>query len=164
MGSPENDGSSKQDTRSNVHEEANLYEDEIDLRSYIEVVVKRRKLIIGIFLAAVVLAAIVSLILPKIYQASASIMILPSKIQSALSPTRISLDTEETGQGEYIAQKPTISILTHKTLLRSNAVLQLVMNRLKSESKWDEDSTLEELYEKLEVGGTKILKEPTFYS
>jgi len=155
MGSPENDGSSKQDTRSNVHEEANLYEDEIDLRSYIEVVVKRRKLIIGIFLAAVVLAAIVSLILPKIYQASASIMILPSKIQSALSPTRISLDTEETGQGEYIAQKPTISILTHKTLLRSNAVLQLVMNRLKSESKWDEDSTLEELYEKLEVGDTK---------
>lgn len=155
MGSSENGGSNKRNISNDAQEDANIYEDEIDLRDYIQVIVKRKKLIIGIFLIAVITAAMVSLLLPKVYEASASIMVMPSKIQSALSPTRISLDPEKTEQGEYVAQKPTISIPTHKTLLKSNAVLARVMNRLKSAGKLDEDLALEELFEKLQVADAK---------
>ena len=38
--------------------------------------------------------------------------------------TRISLDPEKTREGEYAEQKPTISILTHESLLKSSAVLE----------------------------------------
>ena len=155
MGSSENGGSNKRNISNDAQEDANIYEDEIDLRDYIQVIIKRRKLIIGIFLVAVIAATVISLLLPKVYQASASIMIMPSKIQSALSPTRISLDPEKTEQGEYVAQKPTISIPTHKTLLKSNAVLGRVMNRLKSAGKLDEDLAIEELFGKLQVADAK---------
>jgi uncharacterized protein involved in exopolysaccharide biosynthesis len=135
-----------------VQREANTYEDGINLMDYIQVIIKRKKLILSIFFIAVISTAIVSLLLPRVYKAEASIMIMPSKIQSPLSPARISLNPEKTEQGEYVAtQKPTISIPTHKALLKSNAVLQRVMNKLKSTGELDEDLALEELSKKLEV-------------
>ena len=45
-----------------------IQEDEIDLRDYTNVIVKRKKLILAIFLVSVVTAAIVGLIMPKIYE------------------------------------------------------------------------------------------------
>jgi len=155
MASLENDSSKKQITGKDVKEEASIYEDEINLMDYIEVVVKRRRLIIGIFLVAVIVAAINSLLLPKVYQASASIMLMPSTVRVAVSPSRHLLDPETTKIGGYIESKLTISIPTHKTLLKSNAVLERVMNKLKSESRLDEDLTLEELSRKSEVENTK---------
>lgn len=155
MAGSENDGAKKQTTTDNFQEEGNIYEDEINLRDYIEVVVKRRKLIIGIFLVAVIVAAINSLLLPKVYQASASIMLMPSTVRVAVSPSRHLLDPETTKIGGHIESKLAISIPTHKTLLKSNAVLERVMNKLKSESRLDEDLTLEELSRKSEVEDTK---------
>jgi len=155
MASLENDSSKKQITGKDVKEEASIYEDEINLMDYIEVVVKRRRLIIGIFLVAVIVAAIASLLLPKVYQASASIMLMPSTVRVAVSPSRHLLDPETTKIGGYIESKLTISIPTHRTLLKCDAVLETVMNKLKSESKLDEDSTLEGLSRKLEVEDTK---------
>ena len=72
-----------------------------------------------------------------------------------LSPTKISLDPEKTEEGEYIAQKPTISVLTHASLLTSNDVLERVVKRLNSAGKLDEDFVLEDLFEKLEVENTE---------
>ena len=155
MAGSENDGSNKQAAGKGVEEEASIYKDEIDLREYVQVLVKRKKLIIGIFLVAVVSAAIASLFLPKVYKASASIMVTPSKIQSILSPARLFLDPGEERQGEYVVQKPTISIPTHRTLLKSAAVLQRVMTSLKSAGKLDEDLALERFSERLEVKGTE---------
>jgi uncharacterized protein involved in exopolysaccharide biosynthesis len=43
-------------------------EDEIDIREYINVIIKRKKLILAIFLVSVFTAAIVSLIMPKVYE------------------------------------------------------------------------------------------------
>ncbi len=51
-------------------------EEEIDLRDYINVLLKRKWLIIGIVLMAVVIAAIISyIILPPIYQSSVTFKI-----------------------------------------------------------------------------------------
>jgi len=139
----------------NDSENASVYEDEINLMDYFQIIVKRRKLIIGTFLIAVIVTAILSLLLPKVYQASASVMIMPSKIQSALSPSKIFLNSKKTKTGAYVAQRPAISILTHKILLKSNAVLERVINRLKLEGKWDKNLTLEGLYRKLDVEDTE---------
>ncbi|MBL7145634.1 MAG: hypothetical protein ISS76_15460 [Phycisphaerae bacterium] len=155
MASSENSGSNKQAAGKGVEEEASIYEDEIDLREYVQVLVKRKKLIIGIFLVAVISAAIASLFLPKVYKASASIMVTPSKIQSVLSPARLFLDPGKERQGEYVVQKPTISIPTHRTLLMSTGVLQRVMTSLKSAGKLDEDLAIEGFSGRLEVKGTE---------
>ncbi len=45
-----------------------IQEDEIDIREYINVIIKRKKLILAIFLVSVVTAAVVSLMKPKIYE------------------------------------------------------------------------------------------------
>ena len=57
-----------------LQEEMDIYEDEIDLRKYFEVFSRRKKLILSVFFIFVIAAAIVSLCLPKIYKATASIM------------------------------------------------------------------------------------------
>jgi len=149
MTSSENSGSKTQNAGKSGQEEANMYADEIDLRQYIQVLVKRKKLIIGIFLVAVISAAIASLFRPKVYKASASIMVTPSRLQSVLSPARLFLDP-----GGYAVQEPTISIPTHRTLLKSTAVLQEVINRLKLAGKLDEDLALEGFSGRLEVEST----------
>jgi capsular polysaccharide biosynthesis protein len=50
-----------------------IYEDEIDLRELINVVIKRKKLILGIFLASVIIAAVISFLTPGIYLSTAII-------------------------------------------------------------------------------------------
>jgi capsular polysaccharide biosynthesis protein len=49
------------------------HEDEIDLREIINVILKRKKLILGIFLASVIITAIVSFVIPKTYLSTAII-------------------------------------------------------------------------------------------
>ena len=48
-----------------------IYEDEIDLRDYIDVIIKRKKIILTVFFAAVIAATIVNFLTPKVYEASA---------------------------------------------------------------------------------------------
>ena len=48
--------------------EMNVREDEINLYDYWKVIVKRKSLIIGLFLVAVLASAIISLLMPKIYR------------------------------------------------------------------------------------------------
>jgi len=61
-------------------------EDEIDLREYIKVIIKRKKLIISLFSIAVIIAAVSSMMTPKVYKATATIMATPSTMQGALFP------------------------------------------------------------------------------
>jgi len=154
MTSSEGNGSRTQAPDKAVREEAEIYADEIDLRKYVQVLIKRKKLVIGTLLIAVILSAIASLLLPKVYKASASIMVTPSKIQSVLSPARLFLDPGKDQQGEYVVQKPTISTPTHQTLLKSTVVLQEVIDRLRSAGKLDEDLSLEEFARNLDVKST----------
>jgi len=140
-------------------QQTEIHEDEINLREYIEVILGRKKLIFQVFLICVILAGVVSLSLPKVYEATASIMVMPSKIQSVLSPSLISLDPERDKAGAYAAQKPTISISTHRALLKSNAVLQRVTDELKSAGKFDENSAIERLFGRLKVKDVKDTEE-----
>lgn len=50
-----------------------MAEDEIDLRDYIDTIVKRKKTILSVFLVSVILTTIISFILPKIYLSTAVI-------------------------------------------------------------------------------------------
>lgn len=155
MASVENDGSNKQNSADDVQEETDIYHDEINLRAYVQVIIKRKKLIVGMFLIAVIAAVIVSLLLPKVYEASASIMVIPSRTRAALSATRGFLDPETTEKGDYVEQKPAISVPAHRILLKSNDVLERVMKKLASAGKLDKDLELDDLSEKL-----KIAKKP----
>jgi capsular polysaccharide biosynthesis protein len=50
-----------------------IHEDEIDLRELINVVVKRKRLILGIFLASVIITAVISFLTPRTYLSTAVI-------------------------------------------------------------------------------------------
>lgn len=52
----------------NQEEEQFEYEDEIDLMDYMKVIIKRKRLIFGVFLAMVIIAAIFSFTSPKVYK------------------------------------------------------------------------------------------------
>lgn len=52
-----------------------IQEDEIDLREYIKVLIKRKKLILSIFLVSVAIAAVASLMMPKIYEVTSTLQI-----------------------------------------------------------------------------------------
>lgn len=56
--------------------EMNVREDEINLYDYWKVIVKRKTLIIGLFLAAVLASAIISLLMPKIYRGEVVLTLL----------------------------------------------------------------------------------------
>lgn len=52
----------------NQQEKPAIYEDEINLYDYCKVIVKRKSLIIGLFLVAILASAIISFLMPKIYR------------------------------------------------------------------------------------------------
>ncbi len=124
------------DTRHNAtaqpHSNYTLPEDEIDLREYVRVLIRRKKVILVVLLLCVILAFVASLFLPKLYEATAAIMIMPSKLQGVLSPTLMSLDVGKIDiEGTQLAErKPTMSIPTHQKLLKSSAVLERLAGKL----------------------------------
>ena len=69
-------------------------EDEIDLREYIEVLIKYWKWIIAAGILAAVVAFVVSSFLPRTYEASASVIILKSKTEISFDP-KIQTTTED---------------------------------------------------------------------
>ncbi len=148
------DGSEKKQQAGHTDEAEVIRDDEFDVGQFVRVLSGRKKIVLGVFLAGTIGAVVFSLVLPKVYEASASLMVLPSKLQSVMSPTRISLDLEKTKQGEYVQQRPTMSLSTHKALLHSNTVMQKVLNKLKSEGKVGEDTTVEQLKRRLEASIT----------
>jgi succinoglycan biosynthesis transport protein ExoP len=74
-------------------------EEEIDLREYVDVIIRRWKWIAGITLTAVATAAIVSfLLLAPVYEAKAGVVIVKSKSEVTFEPKYRTLTEEELGQ------------------------------------------------------------------
>lgn len=123
-------------------------EQEIDLRDYIEVIIKRRKIILIIFLVSVIVTGIYSVLIPNVYKATASLMITPSKTESLFLST-------QTLARESLIQKPVISLGTHKSLLISNIVLERIGNKLNLTDKSGNKLLPEDLSDKLNIKETK---------
>lgn len=94
---------------SEYHEREPYYEDEIDLYQLIQVLLKRKKLIIGIFLVAVITAIVASYLMKPVYRVSA--VVGPGKIytlepvQNALVWQEKDIDTTENLE-RLISQNP----------------------------------------------------------
>ena len=96
-----------------------MQEEEIDLREYINVLIKRKGVIILIFLIAVITAALVSYFyLKPVYEASAILMISKPKYQVELEPK---IQTQFT---------PEISLATYETLIKDRETEEEVIKKL----------------------------------
>jgi len=94
-------------------------EEEIDLREYINVLLKRKGIIILIFLIAVITAALVSYFyLKPVYEASTILMISKPKYQVELEPK---IQTQIT---------PEISLATYETLIKDREIEEEVIKKL----------------------------------
>ncbi|MCG2791081.1 MAG: Wzz/FepE/Etk N-terminal domain-containing protein, partial [Actinomycetia bacterium] len=96
-----------------------IQEEEIDLREYINVLLKRKGVIILIFLIAVITAALVSYFyLKPVYEASTILMISKPKYQVELEPK---IQTQFT---------PEISLATYETLIKDREIEEEVIKKL----------------------------------
>ncbi len=76
-------------------------EDEIDLREYIAVLIKYWRIIIGVALLAAIVAFAVSSFLPRVYEATASAIILKSKTQVSFDPKFQTTTEDQSTQKGY---------------------------------------------------------------
>jgi uncharacterized protein involved in exopolysaccharide biosynthesis len=96
-----------------------MQEEEIDLREYINVLLKRKGVIILIFLIAVITAALVSYFyLKPIYEASTILMISKPKYQVELEPK---IQTQFT---------PEVSLATYESLIKDREIEEEVIKKL----------------------------------
>ena len=99
-----------------------MEEQEIDLRDYINVLLKRKKLIIGITLVAIIIAGILSyFVFPKVYEASGSLLVNPS--QASVTITSLEHLEQLTSPLSYL---PQISVATYKEIVENKYVKQNV--------------------------------------
>lgn len=61
------------------------YDDEINLYDYWKVIVKRKRLIVGLFLVAVLASAIISFLMPKIYRGEVALKLPEKQSQSSIT-------------------------------------------------------------------------------
>ena len=96
-----------------------IQENEIDLREYINVLLKRKGIIILIFLIAVITAALVSYFyLKPVYEASTILMISKPKYQVELEPK---IQTQFT---------PEVSLATYESLIKDREIEKEVIKKL----------------------------------
>ena len=96
-----------------------IQEEEIDLREYINVLLKRKSIIIIIFLIAVITAALVSYFyLKPVYEASTILMISKPKYQVELEPK---IQTQFT---------PEVSLATYESLIKDRKIEEEVIKKL----------------------------------
>lgn len=99
--------------------ENNMEEKEIDLRVYLNAIWKRKKIIAWVFLIAVIITAIVNyLFLPKVYEASLTLMINKPKYQVALEPKIQTLIATE------------VSVETYRILIQDRSLEEKVFEEL----------------------------------
>jgi len=96
-----------------------IQEEEIDLREYINVLLKRKSVIILIFLIAVITAALISFFFLKpVYEASTILMISKPKYQVELEPK---IQTQFT---------PEVSLATYESLIKDREIEEKVITKL----------------------------------
>ena len=105
-------------------------EEEIDLREYINVIVRRWKWILGVTLAAVIAAAVVSfLLLAPVYEAKAGVIIVKSRSEVTFEPKYRTLTEEELGSVgiDVNARRKAL-----EALVKSSSVASEVIDKLGS--------------------------------
>ena len=100
-----------------------MEEQEVDLRDYINVLLKRKKLISCITLVAVLITGILSyFVLPPVYEASGSLLVNPKEASvNITNPEQLM---------SPLTYLPQISIATYKELVKSNDIEKKVFNEL----------------------------------
>ena len=93
-----------------------IQEDEIDLKEYIKVVIKRKKLILAIFFISVIVAAVVSFLMPKVYEVS---MFIEPPIMAVTDAGIQNLDSVENIQAKINAGVYSEKII--KDLMKDNS-------------------------------------------
>ena len=108
-------------------------EEDIDIREYLGVVFKRKKIIVGIVILSLLISVLISYMTPKIYEAKASLLVTPANIEIELSPVmKMAMNITDGGtEGAYITSRPVVSLAIHQVLARSSIVLSRVAKRLK---------------------------------
>ena len=98
-------------------------EDEVDLRDYINILLKRKKLIVTITFIAVLIAGIFSyFVLPSVYEATGSLLVNPKEASvNITNPEQLM---------SPLTYLPQISIATYKELVKSNDIEKKVFNEL----------------------------------
>lgn len=125
-------------------------EQEMNLYDYLNIIIKRKRMILTIFFVIVITTTIAVSLVPKVYKAAALIIVLPLKTYTTLSP--ISLEEGEKASGDTsLAKTQIIPLFTHKELLKSDAVLERVSNKLKLSGKFEESFTSYGLPGKLKI-------------
>lgn len=102
-----------------------IEDEQIDLRAYAEILLKRKWVVLTVFLAAVGATSVYTMRLPKIYSASASLVIDATTPQVLGEGVR---DAVEVGSGSYWYSKE--FYLTQHRIIRSRAVAQRVVDQL----------------------------------
>ena len=120
-------------------------EEEIDLREYIEVLLKYWKWIVGAALLAAITAFIVTSILPRVYEAQSDILILKSKTEISFEPKYQTQIDELSSQSGY--QKTLVNLATSSDVAAS--VLDQAKDILPPEGQ-----NIESLLKKVEVDNT----------
>jgi len=104
-------------------------EEEIDLREYIDVIVRRWKWILGITLTAVVAAAILSFfLLAPVYEAKAEVIIVKSRSEVTFEPKYRTLTEEELGSAGVIdvnARRKALEALVKSSSVASEVIAKL---------------------------------------
>jgi len=99
-------------------------EDEIDLRKYIDVLAKHWKLIVIITGIAVIVASLVSFLLPPVYEAKASVLMTKARSDIVLEPNyRTALQQDLTSMGQAL-------LALVKSLSVANQVIEQLGNEL----------------------------------
>jgi succinoglycan biosynthesis transport protein ExoP len=103
-------------------------EEEIDLREYVNVIVRRWKWIAGITLAVVVVAAIVNFfLLAPVYEAKAGVVIIKSRSEVTFEPKYRTLTEEELGQVgiDINARRKALEALVKSSSVASEVIARL---------------------------------------
>jgi len=103
-------------------------EEEIDLREYIYVIIRRWKWVAGVTLAAVVTAAIVSfLLLEPVYEAKAGVIIVKSRSEVVFEPKYLTLTEEELGSVgiDVNARRKALEALVKSSSVASEVIAEL---------------------------------------
>ena len=118
-------------------------EDEIDLRKYINVLLRHWRVIVSITLIAVFVTGLVSFLLPRTYEAKAVVLITRARSQIVFEP---SFETYFTYFKEDIASQRNVLI----ALLKSRTVATQVIEQLEDKLK-PEERRLENMLDKVQV-------------
>lgn len=116
-------------------------DDEIDLRDYIEVMIKRKKTILTIFFICVTTATVISFLMPKVYETSTVIKIGSMKIGDSIQPLLVKEEViSKLREGSLLNSviqelNLNINVFALKTMVKTEDIKNTNLVRLKIQNK-----------------------------